>query len=126
MFSFYTPWKPKKDFWFFCFLGSIKWKHWPEYFNNTENLNKESSLSILVSTDLLEKNDICERFWLFTMEKHVRTIIIIEAVFQRCSVKKLFLKISQNSQGNTCAWVSFLIKLQAVAAKVSSSAFCDI
>ena len=31
---------------------------------------------------------------------------------QRCSIKKLFLKFSQNSQGNTCARVSFLIKLQ--------------
>ena len=32
---------------------------------------------------------------------------------QRCSVKKLFLKNSQNSQENTSARVSFLIKLQA-------------
>ena len=39
--------------------------------------------------------------------------ILEEAVAQRCSVKKLFLEISQNSQGNTCARVSFLIKLQA-------------
>ena len=30
-----------------------------------------------------------------------------------CSVKKVFLEISQNSQENTCARVSFLIKLQA-------------
>ena len=36
-----------------------------------------------------------------------------EAVAQRCSVKKVFLEISQNSQENTCARVSFLIKLQA-------------
>ena len=36
-----------------------------------------------------------------------------EAVAQRCSVKKMFLEISQNSQENTCARVSFLIKLQA-------------
>ena len=35
-----------------------------------------------------------------------------EADSVRCSVKKVFLKISQNSQ-NTCARVSFLIKLQA-------------
>ena len=28
---------------------------------------------------------------------------------------KVFLEISQNSQGNTCARVSFLIKLQAQA-----------
>ena len=36
-----------------------------------------------------------------------------EAVVQRCSVKKMFLEISQNSEENTCARVSFLIKLQA-------------
>ena len=35
-----------------------------------------------------------------------------EAVAQRCSVKKVFLLISQNSQKNTCARVSSLIKFQ--------------
>ena len=35
-----------------------------------------------------------------------------EAVAQRCSVKKLFLEISQNSPENACARTSFLIKLQ--------------
>ena len=35
-----------------------------------------------------------------------------EAVSQRRSVKKVFLKISQNSQENTFAGASFLIKLQ--------------
>ena len=33
-----------------------------------------------------------------------------ETVVQRCSVKNVFLKNSQNSQENTCARVSFLIK----------------
>ena len=32
----------------------------------------------------------------------------LEAVVQKCSVKKVFLEISQNSQENTCARVSFL------------------
>ena len=36
-----------------------------------------------------------------------------EAVEQRCSVRKVFSEISQISQENTCARVSFLIKLQA-------------
>ena len=36
-----------------------------------------------------------------------------EGVAQTCSVKKVFLEMSQNSQKNTCARVSFLIKLQA-------------
>ena len=33
-----------------------------------------------------------------------------EAVTQRCSRKRVFLEISQNSQENTCARVSFLTK----------------
>ena len=35
-----------------------------------------------------------------------------KAVAQTCSVKKVFLEISQNSQENTCARASFLINLQ--------------
>ena len=34
---------------------------------------------------------------------------------RRCSIKKMFLKISQNLQENTCVGVSFFIKLQASA-----------
>ena len=37
-----------------------------------------------------------------------------EAVFWRCPVKNVFLRISQNSLENTCARGSFLIKLQAL------------
>ena len=39
--------------------------------------------------------------------------LMSEAVVQRCSVKKVFLKFSHTSQENTCARASFLIKLQA-------------
>ena len=38
---------------------------------------------------------------------------ISEAVARRCSVKKVFLEISQNLLENVCGIVSFLIKLQA-------------
>ena len=38
-------------------------------------------------------------------------------------MNKVFLKISQNSQENTCAGVSLLIKLQTLA-QVFSSEFC--
>ena len=48
-----------------------------------------------------------------------------EAVVLRCPVKKVFLKISQNSQENTCARVSLLIKLQA-SGLVFSCEFCEI
>ena len=41
--------------------------------------------------------------------------------------EKLFLEILQNSEENTCASVSFLIKLQAeTLAQVFSSEFCKI
>ena len=58
-----------------------------------------------------------------------------EAVVQRCSVKIVFLKNWQNSQENTYARVSFLIKLQPQAchfikkeilAQVFSCKFCEI
>ena len=39
-----------------------------------------------------------------------RLYLITEAVVHRCSVKKMFLEISKNSQENTCARVSSLIK----------------
>ena len=67
---------------------------------------------ILVSKE--ELNDInFER--LKKIDKHKNTLIDsdIEAVIQRFSVKKVFLEISQNSQENTCARVSFLITLLA-------------
>ena len=43
-----------------------------------------------------------------------------EAVIQRCSVKKVLLEISQNSQEHTCARVSFLIKKEALVTGKSS------
>ena len=39
---------------------------------------------------------------------------IKEAVVWTCSVEKAFIDILQNSQENTCARVSFIIKLQAL------------
>ena len=45
---------------------------------------------------------------------------------QRCSIKKVFLEISQNSQKNTCARVSVLIKLQAGLQQVHSCKNCEI
>ena len=51
-----------------------------------------------------------------------------EAVVQSCSVKKVFLEVSQNSQENTCARVSFLcnfIKKETLA-QVFSCERCEI
>ena len=52
-------------------------------------------------------------FMLQLFNNNRETMLHAEAVVQSCSVKKVFLEISQNSQENTCARVSFLIKLQA-------------
>ena len=57
-----------------------------------------------------------------------------EVVAGRCSVKKQSLNISQNSRENTCAGVSFLIKLleagnfikKKTPTKVLSCKFCEI
>ena len=38
---------------------------------------------------------------------------IPQAAVSRCSMKYVFLKITQNSQEDTCAGISLLIKLQA-------------
>ena len=37
----------------------------------------------------------------------LRNLIFIKAVAQRCSVKKMFVKMSQNSQENTCVSLFF-------------------
>ena len=47
----------------------------------------------------------------------------LEAVLRRCSVKKLFLRISENSQENTCTEVSFY---QSYRPPVLSYKFCEI
>ena len=58
-----------------------------------------------------------------------------ETVTQKCSVKKVFLKISQNSQENTCVRISFLIRLhvesstfikQGNPAQVFTFKFCEV
>ena len=40
-----------------------------------------------------------------------------------CSVEKVFLEISQNSQENTCAKVYFLINLQAIKKETLAQVF---
>ena len=49
----------------------------------------------------------------YSQKPWMRLTFRTEAVVQECSVKKLFLEISQNSQENARARASFSIKLQA-------------
>ena len=52
-----------------------------------------------------------------TLAKHQK------AVAHTCSVKKVFLEISKNSQENTCARVSFLMKLHEPPATLLKKQF---
>ena len=48
--------------------------------------------------------------------KHKKlALMFTEVVAQGCSIKKVFLEISQNSEGFTCDRVSFLTNLQALS-----------
>ena len=53
------------------------------------------------------------------------SIRFLEAVVRRCSVKKVFLEISQNSQENTCARDSFFNKVESLA-QLFSCGLCKI
>ena len=53
-----------------------------------------------------------EHLWWLLLTTSISYLRVIGAVVPRCSVKKVFMKISQHSQEGTCAKVSFLIKLQ--------------
>ena len=52
-------------------------------------------------------------FILGTIKDVVNNFPVFRNSCRRCTIKKAFLKISQNSQENTCIGASFLIKLQA-------------
>ena len=76
---------------------------------------------------------LIELLVIYSFDEHAR--FDAEAVVQRCSVKRVFLKNSKDSQENTCARVSFLIKLQTsgydfikkeTPAQVLSCEFCEI
>ena len=59
------------------------------------------------------------------MKLHVN-IIESKAVVRRCSVKKVFLEISKNSQENTCARVSATLLKKETLAQVFSCEFSEI
>ena len=68
------------------------------------------------------------RYSFFNRNSFTKSSVLSEAVVQRCSVKQVLLKISQNSRENTCARVSFLINFIKKEALVQffSCEFCEI
>ena len=84
-------------------------------------LKKDKTLNTLTSGIC---DNTCIRIWLASfcsfdsctiLENSVCYVwfLVLEAVAQMCSVKKVFLKILHNSQEHSCVRVCFLIKLQA-------------
>ena len=53
-------------------------------------------------------------------------LIMSEAFSQRCSVKKMFLETSQNSQENTCSSGLQLYFKKKTLAQVFSCEFCEV
>ena len=71
------------------------------------NLHVYQTIQIKLSNYRARNLLLINSFYLIFTYLEIQTT---EAVAQRCSVKKIFLEISQNSQKNACARVSFLIK----------------
>ena len=65
-----------------------------------------------------EVNQITIMFYVPFYQTYLRLLYTLrlttEAVAQRCSVKKVFSEILQNSQENNCARAPFLMKVQAL------------
>ena len=66
----------------------------------------------------------CYKLCVKTIKIYISLDWFTEAVAQRCSVKKVFLEILQNSQESTCAKVSFIEK--ETLAQGFSCEFCAI
>ena len=83
-------------------FGAIQSKYEKIRTKITRNTDTFQEVLAPEKTDILARN-LCQKFNL-------------EAVTQKCSVKKVFLKISQNSQENTCARVLFFNKVAGIRA----------
>ena len=69
-----------------------------------------------IETSVTAINDLQKESCLSEDKKYSHGPIIyvsFRSSHQRCSVKNVFLQISQNSEENTCARASLLIRLQA-------------
>ena len=109
----------KKVFEIFCFCRRLSWQ-----MINTRLLKGNRLFDMLQKGLDLKKEalaqvlscKICEIFKNPFFTEHLRTtasmtlkyeIPIVKSSHQRCSIKKVFLKISQNSQEKTCASLFF-------------------
>ena len=77
--------------------------------------NKSLGLFIFVYENSDRKPRFNEHMAFVANSSFYRTKILGQAVALRCSMKKVFLEISKNSQENTCARDSFFNKAAGIA-----------
>ena len=91
-------------------------------YNNITNNLRKGPILFLSSTYSTYYGTNCVHFrasliW-NNLPRDIKSSKSVSSSHWRCSVKKVFLEISQNSQENTCARISFLIKLQVWGLKL--------
>ena len=91
----------------FCSVAIANCEHETNYPASTQ-YQHTAVLKFVESSQIQNKLSVVVFFFNFFAAYHAS-----EAFARRCSVKNVFLKISQNSLENTCARVSFLINLQS-------------
>ena len=96
-------------------------KGWSKKLKSTYNISKNNenwkiSMILLIAALSLHYRGL-NYVWFAYSARVIFWYLFSEAVARRCSVKKVFLEISQNSQENNCVRVSFLIKLQSLLKK---------
>ena len=94
----------------FCFVTSFH-KTRIKHYCQTKNCSGYFKYFIVVNKQNGIKN-MCECVWVLMLHK---CSICQQSSLRSCFIKKVILKISQHLQENTCAGVSFLIKLQPEA-----------
>ena len=104
-----------------------KWLPNVNYYNWTWQLSQELSYVSSLHASLRIKQNIYLFLMAIPLKQTLRFVnkitVILEAVAQMCFVRKVFLEILQNWQENTCARVSFLIKLQASGKETLAQVF---
>ena len=103
-----------------CFIDWIFLRLWAIADSDFSPLEIYKNLALPLSTITFTVNShadnrFCKYIYLFQILVSQNEIgLYSEAVVWRCSVEKVFLEISQNSQENTCVRDCCLIKLQAL------------